>query len=238
MTRVVAHCRRSQVLRVAAAWGTTIVGVQLLERGPGLRPRRRCPARSPRCPTASTAPATPLRAVGRRLGARRARRHRRRRSCSAGARRTCSGLARDGRAGAGAARRLRAHPVRPLLRLLPVHDAAAAQRRSKPAPLRACSSPLVGLSLFSSIVLHLGIIGLLIINWTPPEYQPPARAREPGGLRRALRPQARAARDGARRRRRTTTRAAAARASRTPARRTRRSRAAGRRSSARRARRA
>src|SRR6185437_14058540 len=30
--------------------------------------------------------------------------------------------------------------------------------------------PLVGLSLFSSIVFHLGLIGLLIINWTPDEY--------------------------------------------------------------------
>jgi hypothetical protein len=35
------------------------------------------------------------------------------------------------------------------------------------------SDPLSGLSLFSSIVLHLGLIGLLIVNWTPPDYRLP-----------------------------------------------------------------
>ena len=97
--------------------------------------------------------------------------------------------------------------------------------------------PLVGLSVFSSVVLHLGIIGLLIINWTPPEYQLPPELVSPEdyaarfGLKRVL-PEmepAAASKDN---------KGGGGRASRTRARRTRRSRAAGRRSSARRGRRA
>ena len=52
--------------------------------------------------------------------------------------------------------------------------------------------PLVGLSLFSSIVFHLGLIGLLIINWTPDEYRLPPELVSPEdyaalfGLKRVL----------------------------------------------------
>jgi hypothetical protein len=33
--------------------------------------------------------------------------------------------------------------------------------------------PLAALAIFSSVVLHFGIIGLLIVNWTPPDYPLP-----------------------------------------------------------------
>ena len=51
---------------------------------------------------------------------------------------------------------------------------------------------LSGLSLFSSVVFHLGIIGLLIVNWTPPDYRLPPELVSPEdyaerfGLKRVL----------------------------------------------------
>ena len=151
------------------------------------------------------------------------------------------------RARAGAARRLRPHPVRPLLGLLPVHDARVGARAEEalalrhavrdvlaPADRRPARRPLALLEHRLPPRAHRPAHHQL----DPRRVPPAAGAREPGGLRRALRPEARAARDGARRARRRTTRPAAARASRIPARRTRRSRAAARRSSARKARRA
>jgi len=41
------------------------------------------------------------------------------------------------------------------------------------------ADPLAGLSLFSSVVFHLGMIGLLVINWTPPDYQLPPELVSP-----------------------------------------------------------
>jgi hypothetical protein len=60
------------------------------------------------------------------------------------------------------------------------------------AHLLIVDDPLTGLSLFSSIVFHLGVIGLLIINWTPPPYQLPPELVSPEdyaarfGLKRVL----------------------------------------------------
>jgi hypothetical protein len=54
------------------------------------------------------------------------------------------------------------------------------------------TDPLTVLSLFSSMVFHLGLIGLLVINWTPPPYQLPAELVSPDdyaerfGLKRIL----------------------------------------------------
>lgn len=153
------------MLRVAATWGTTIVGVRLLSRG------QDClvgdgPNALAVMPDGLAAPATPLRAAG-------------------------GGWELDARGAVSGVLMLRGReenllqlartgapvPVLPgdyglvqygLFSIFFQYTTAA-----KPLPGGSSFEPLVGLSVFSSVVLHLGIIGLLIINWTPPEYQLP-----------------------------------------------------------------
>jgi hypothetical protein len=172
------------VLRVAAAWGTTIVGVRLLARGEncflGETPGALCPM-----PDGLHAPATPLRAIagGWELDAR---------GAIAGTlilRGREENLLTIARAGAPV-------PVLPgdygliqygLFSVFFQYTTAA-----QPLGGSVALEPLVGLSLFSSIVLHLGVIGLLIVNWTPPDYQLPPELVSPEdyaarfGLKRVL----------------------------------------------------
>ncbi|HEY8041383.1 MAG TPA: AgmX/PglI C-terminal domain-containing protein [Polyangiaceae bacterium] len=172
------------LLRVAAAWGTTIVGVRMLERGQdcilGEVPGALAPM-----PDGLGAPAAPLRAIagGWELDARGA----------------VSGvLILRGREEnlLGVARTGAPVPVLPgdyglvqygLFSIFFQYTAAA-----QPLQSRSSLEPLVALSLFSSGVLHLGIIGLLIVNWTPPEYQLPPELVSPEdyaarfGLKRVL----------------------------------------------------
>jgi hypothetical protein len=172
------------MLRVAAAWGTTIVGVRLLSRG------QDCvvgdaPNSVAVMPDGLAAPATPLRAAG-------------------------GGWELDARGAVSGVLMLRGREEN-LLQLartgapVPVLPGDYGlvqyglfsiffQYTTAARPLKAGISlePLVGLSVFSSIVLHLGIIGLLIINWTPPEYQLPPELVSPEdyaarfGLKRVL----------------------------------------------------
>jgi hypothetical protein len=169
-----------QVLRVAAAWGTTIVGVRILD------PGQDCvlgdaPGALAAMPDGLAASPSPLRAVGSgwELDARGAV------SGSLVLRGREEDVAALGRTGAGV-------PVLPgdygliqygLFSVFFQFTAPAAALRSKRrSPLAApfvalwrlfTRDPLVGLSFFSSIVLHLGLIGLLIVNWTPDEYRLP-----------------------------------------------------------------
>jgi hypothetical protein len=153
------------LLRVAATWGTTIVGVQLLERG------RDCllgevPGALAAMPDGLQASGKPLRAVG-------------------------GGWELDPRGAVNGKLLLRGRE----------EDIVGLARAGAPVPVlpgdhgliqyglfsvffqfTAPAEPikkprrydfLTLLSIFSSLVFHLGIIGLLIVNWTPPDYQLP-----------------------------------------------------------------
>jgi hypothetical protein len=167
------------VLRVAAAWGTTILAVRILTQG------QNCSlGEEPGCistkPDGLELPSVPLRAVGG--------------GWELDARGAISGtLMLRGRdeSVAAMARSGAPVPVVPgdygllqygLFSIFFQYTTAPQPmgRRYPPAvaPLMALwlalvTDPLVALSLFSSVVLHLGLIGLLIINWTPPEYHLP-----------------------------------------------------------------
>jgi hypothetical protein len=190
---------RAQVLRVAAAWGTTIVGVKLLEPGQDCTLGETAGALAA-LPDGLEASPVPLRAVGGgwELDARGA--------VSGtlllrGREEDVTGLSRSGAP----------VPVVPgdyglvqygLFSVFFQYTPAAAPLAKKRSPLAAMfaalgrllfvDDPLTGLSLFSSIVFHLGIIGLLIVNWTPPPYQLPPELVSPEdyaerfGLKRVL----------------------------------------------------
>jgi hypothetical protein len=159
------------VLRVAAAWGTTIVGVKLLQRGEdcilGEVPNALAPL-----PDGLNAPGVPLRAVAGQweLDARGAV------SGSLVLRGREENLVALARAGAPIS-------VLPgdyglvqygLFSIFFQYTTAAT-----PIADRINLEPLVALSIFSSVVLHLGIIGLLIVNWTPDVYPMPAELVSP-----------------------------------------------------------
>jgi hypothetical protein len=153
------------ILRVAATWGTTIVGVQLLD------PGRDCilgevPGALAPLPEGLGASGTPLRAVG-------------------------GGWELDARGAISGKLILRgreenlvglAHAGAPVPVVPGDHGliqyglfSIFFQYTSAVQPLkgRVRLEPLALLALFSSLVFHLGIIGLLIINWTPPDYHLP-----------------------------------------------------------------
>jgi hypothetical protein len=176
----------SQVLRVAAAWGTTIVGVKLLDRGQDCV-LGEVPGALAAMPDGLAASPAPLRACGSgwELDARGAINGR---LMLRGREENLLGLARSGAA----------VPVLPgdyglvqygLFSVFFQFTTPAVALKSKSkrpwlAPItllwRALTrDPLVGLSLFSSLVLHLGLIGLLIINWTPDEYRLPPELVSP-----------------------------------------------------------
>ncbi|HLK36411.1 MAG TPA: AgmX/PglI C-terminal domain-containing protein [Polyangiaceae bacterium] len=189
----------ANVLRVAATWGTTIIGVQLLEPGQDclLGEARGALAALPDGLSASGAP---LRAVGN--------------GWELDARGALSGvLILRGREEnvAGLGQATGPVPVVPgdygliqygLFSVFFQYTAPAPplvkRKRSWLAPLASLlrllwlDDPLVGLSQFSSIVLHLGIIGLLIVNWTPDDYRLPPELVSPEeyaarfGLKRVL----------------------------------------------------
>lgn len=189
----------AQVLRVAAAWGTTIVGMQLLEQGQDCV-LGEVPGALTALPDGSPASPSPLRAVasGWELDARGA----------------VSGmLMLRGREEnvAGLARQGAPVPVLPgdygliqygLFSVFFQYTSPAPPLTKRRSPWLApfvalvrglvLDDPLAGLSLFSSIVFHLGLIGLLVINWTPPEYQLPPELVSPEdyaerfGLKRVL----------------------------------------------------
>jgi hypothetical protein len=174
----------SATLRVAVAWGTTIVGVRMLARGESCHLGEH-PDAVAMMPDGLEAPATPLRANG-------------------------PGWELDPRGALSGVLVLRGReedlqslartgvpvPVMPgdyglvqygLYSVFFQYTAAAT------APRTGFSmEPLVMLSLFSSLVFHLGLIGLLIVNWTPPEYQLPPELVSPEdyaarfGLKRVL----------------------------------------------------
>jgi hypothetical protein len=175
----------SQVLRVAAVWGTTIVGMKLLKTGEDCV-LGEVPGALSSMPDGLVASTAPLRAVA-------------------------SGWELDARGAVNGVLTLRGReenlvglvqsgapvPVVPgdhgLIQygsfavFFQYTSAAPALTRRKSgwfAPfaflLRSLrSDPLSALSLFSSVVFHLGIIGLLIINWTPPDYQLPPELVSP-----------------------------------------------------------
>ncbi|HEY6461418.1 MAG TPA: hypothetical protein VIY73_14730, partial [Polyangiaceae bacterium] len=159
------------ILRVAAAWGTTIVGVRMLERGQSCSLGEQAGALAV-MPDGLQAPETPLRAAGGgwELDAR---------GAMAGVlmlRGREENLLQIARTGAPVA-------VLPgdyglvqygLFSIFFQYTTAA-----RPLKSRVGFEPLVGLSVFSSVVFHLGLIGLLIINWTPPEYQLPPELVSP-----------------------------------------------------------
>jgi hypothetical protein len=153
------------VLRVAAAWGTTIIAVRILDVGQdctlGDGPGSLAPM-----PDEVEASSVPLRAVG-------------------------GGWELDARGAVNGVLTLRGReedlvamarsgapvPVVPgdygliqygLFSIF-FQYTTAAQPIAAPVPF----DPLVGLSLFSSVVFHLGLIGLLVINWTPEGYHLP-----------------------------------------------------------------
>jgi len=153
------------MLRVAAAWGTTIVGVKMLQRGQdcllGEGPGSLAPM-----PDGLEASPAPLRAVagGWELDPRGA----------------VSGvLTLRGREEnlLGIARAGVPVPVVPGDYGLVQYGLFSVffQYTSAAPPMAGALpvDPLAGLSLFSSLVFHLGVIGLLIINWTPPDYHLP-----------------------------------------------------------------
>lgn len=187
-----------QVLRVAATWGTTIVGMKLLE------PGQNCvlgdaPGALAAMPDALEAPAMPLRAVGG--------------GWELDARGAVSGvLVLRGREEnvVGLARAGAPVPVIPgdhgliqygLFSVFFQYTPRPPAMVKKPPRLLLpwlflvrlfTTDPLAGLSLFSSLVLHLGLIGLLIVNWTPDDYQLPPELVSPEdyaarfGLKRAI----------------------------------------------------
>ena len=153
------------LLRVAASWGTTIVGVQLLERGRDCVLGEQLGALAA-MPDGLAASGTPLRAVanGWELDARGAVNGK---LVLRGREEDVAGLARGGA------------PI-PVVSgdhgliqygLFSIFFQYTAPSEALKKPRRF--EPLAVLSLFSSIVVHLGIIGLLIVNWTPPDYQLP-----------------------------------------------------------------
>lgn len=162
----------SPVLRVAAAWGTTIVGVRLLQPGQdcilGEAPGALAPM-----PDGLAAPPAPLRAAGGALW-------------ELDPRGAVSGaLVLRGREENLTALAKTGAPISVLpgdyglvqygLFSIFFQYTTAAQ----PIADRLSLEPLVALSIFSSLVLHLGIIGLLIVNWTPDVYPMPAELVSP-----------------------------------------------------------
>jgi len=187
------------VLRVAAAWGTTIVGIKLLERGEDCS-LSDSPGALAAMPDGLTAATTPLRAVGG--------------GWELDARGAVSGmvLLRGRQESVVGLSQVRAPiPVVPGdYGLIQYGLFAVFFQYTAPAPAIAKRTPpwllpfaliarlfhlddlLSGLSLFSSVVFHLGIIGLLIVNWTPPDYRLPPELVSPEdyaerfGLKRVL----------------------------------------------------
>jgi len=175
----------AQVLRVAAVWGTTIVGAKLLATGEDCV-LGEVPGALAAMPDGLAASPAPLRAVanGWELDARGAVNGV---LTLRGREENVLGLARSGAP----------VPVVPgdhgliqygTFGVFFQYTSAppALKKRTSPwlAPfvflLRSLrTDPLAGLSIFSSIVLHLGIIGLLIVNWTPPDYQLPPELVSP-----------------------------------------------------------
>jgi hypothetical protein len=187
-----------QVLRVAAAWGTTIVGVKLLDPGQDCILGDTSEALAV-IPGDVEVPTAPLRSVGS--------------GWELDARGAMSGLlllrgrqedvVRLARSGAPV-------PVVPgdyglvqygLFSVFFQYTAAAAAlgepRARWAAPFAwlretLIDEPLAGLALVSSLILHLGLLGLLIVNWTPPPYQLPPELVSPEdyaarfGLKRVL----------------------------------------------------
>jgi len=173
------------LLRVAAAWGTTIVGVKLLSRGQDCVFGEAAGALSA-LPDALDAPTAPLRAVGA--------------GWELDARGAVNGiLLLRGReeSVAGIARSGAPVQVLPgdygllqygLFSLFFQFTAPSPPMVEKRAPLLAplallgqliARDPLGGLSLFSSLVFHLGLIGLLVVNWTPEDYRLPPELVSP-----------------------------------------------------------
>jgi hypothetical protein len=189
----------SQILRVAAAWGTTIVGAKLLEPGQDCVLGDAASALAPH-PDALQAPETPLRAVG-------------------------SGWELDARGAISGVLRLRGRdedilglgrggapvPVVPgdygliqygLFSVFFQYTSRPPAMEKRLSPFAApfvwlgrllfVNDPLSGLSLFSSLVFHVGLMGLLIVNWTPPDYRLPPELVSPEeyaalfGLKRVL----------------------------------------------------
>jgi hypothetical protein len=159
------HGHLPPVLRVAAAWGTTIVGVRLLDRGSDCVLGDGAGALSP-LPAGLGASPTPLRAVGG--------------GWELDARGAVSGkLVLRGREEnvVGLAQSGAPVPVLPGDHGLIQYGLFSVffQFTSPAEPLKRRSRlDLLGaLALFSSLVFHLGVIGLLIVNWTPPDYHLP-----------------------------------------------------------------
>ena len=161
---LVRRCRcDAPVLRVAAAWGTTIVGVRLLPSGQdcvlGDAPGALAPM-----PDGLAAPPDAA-ARGRRAAG----------SSTRGAPSAASLMLRGREENLVALARAGAPvPVLPgdyglvqygLFSIFFQYTTAA----QPIADAHQRSSRSSALSLFSSVVLHLGIIGLLIVNWTPPD---------------------------------------------------------------------
>lgn len=153
------------MLRVAATWGTTILGVRLLGQGLDCELGEGPGALAP-MPDGLAACATPLRAVagGWELDARGAISGK---LVLRGREENVQSLAHTGAT----------VPVVPgdhgliqygLFSIFFQYTSAAEPMRGR-LPL----DPLAILAFFSSFVFHFGIIGLLIINWTPPEYHLP-----------------------------------------------------------------
>ncbi len=176
----------THVLRVAAAWGTTVVGVKMLEPGQDCVLGESVGALAA-LPDGSEASPLPLRALasGWELDARGA----------------VSGvLMLRGREEnvAGLAKQAAPVPVLPgdygliqygLFSVFFQYTSAAPPLIKRRSPWAApfvslfrtlfVEDPLRGLALFSSIVFHLGLIGLLVINWTPDDYQLPPELVSP-----------------------------------------------------------
>jgi hypothetical protein len=169
--------RAAPVLRVAAAWGTTIVGFKLLESGEDCE-LSDAPGALAAMPDGLAAAAAPLRAIR-------------------------GGWELDARGAVSGTVLLRGREESIATLPVPISvipgdygliqyglfavffqyttPAPAIARRTSPwllplslfARLFHLDDLLSGLSLFSSVVFHLGIIGLLIVNWTPPDYRLP-----------------------------------------------------------------
>jgi hypothetical protein len=167
MSAVAPAARHSDapLLRAAAAWGTTIVGIRLLSPGEDCVLGDAPGALAPR-PDGSTAPEVPLRSVG-------------------------AGWELDARGAVNGTLILRGReenllhlastgatvPVLPgdhgLLQYGLFSVCFQYTSPVKPMKRRSWFDLLVALSLFSSVVFHLGAMGLLIVNWTPPDYHLP-----------------------------------------------------------------
>jgi hypothetical protein len=153
------------LLRVAAAWGTTIVGMRLLSRGEDCALGEMPGALAP-LPDGLVAPNLPLRAAGG--------------GWELDARGVVSGmLVLRGREEnlLGLAQTGAPVPVLPgdygLLQY--GQFSIFFQYTTAPPPLLGKTrwDVLVALSIFSSLIFHLGAMGLLIVNWTPEPYHPP-----------------------------------------------------------------